>query len=44
MICRFFVLSRMRLDTESVKAVLVSRYYINELYQRYWDSVVSSLA
>ena len=43
-ICRFFVLSRMRLDTESVKAVLVSRYYINELYQRYWDSVVSSLA
>ena len=43
-ICRFFVLSRMSLDTESVKAVLVSRYYINELYQRYWDSVVSSLA
>ena len=44
MIGRFFVLSRMRSDTESVRAVLVSKYYINELYQRYWDRVVSSLA
>ena len=43
-ICRFFVLSRIHSDTESVKAVLISKYYINELYQRYWDCVVSSLA
>ena len=39
----FLVLSHLHEDREKAKAELISNYDINEVYQRYWDRVVSLL-
>ena len=39
----YFALSHLPDEREQTKMELLSKYNINEMYQRYWDRIVSSL-